>query len=77
MPRSIPARDATEVYVTEQGQVAIKQLDSMGNEDDIVCFDPGDIPQIVQWLQECAVDAAEIRQMNAKAPAEEEPADVR
>jgi hypothetical protein len=72
MPRRLEARDATEVYVTDSGQIGIKQEDPLGNEPQIVTFEPGDIPTIIKWLEECAVDAREIREMNDVATLSEQ-----
>lgn len=57
----IPARDQTRVYVTEQGQIAIAQEGVLESEPRTVYLEPGDIPAIVHWLQECAFDALEQR----------------
>ena len=65
MPRRLEGRDGIEVYPTERGQIAIKQDASFpGEEDSVVLLDVNDVSTIVQWLQDVAVDAAEIRRMN-------------
>ena len=66
MPRRIPARDETVVFVTDDGQVAIEQRDSLGNDPAVIHLDPSDIPTVVKWLEECATDAAEIRDMKSR-----------
>src|ERR1700742_4941793 len=53
----IPAPDTTEVYVTKEGQIAIAQEGLLDGEPRTVYLEPGDIPAIVHWLQECAFDA--------------------
>jgi hypothetical protein len=62
MARRLEGRDAVEVYVTQNGQIAIKQ-DSTMSDEVIVFLEPHDVPRIVKWLKECVADADEIRQM--------------
>lgn len=63
MARRLEGRDAIEVYPTERGQIVIKQDGSIGEEDALVILDPNDVPTIIEWLQEAAVDATELRTM--------------
>lgn len=62
MARRLEGRDAVEVYVTQNAQIAIKQ-DSAMSDEVIVFLEPHDVPRIVKWLTECVADAEEIRQM--------------
>jgi hypothetical protein len=60
--RRLEGRDAIEVYATKGGQIAIKAVPYF-EEEAIVVFDVNDVPTIIKWIQDVAVDAAEIRAM--------------
>lgn len=60
MARRLEGRDAVELYVTQNGQIAIKQ-DSTLSDEMIVFLEPHDVPRVVKWLKECVADAEEVR----------------
>ena len=49
----VEKREALEVYVSETGNICIKQEDYMGEKGNIVCLAPEQVPQIAKWLYEC------------------------
>lgn len=49
--RRIEPQPATEVYVSGEGLVCIRQGE-LGN-DDTVLFTPEQVPLVIEWLQEC------------------------
>lgn len=54
--RRMETVQAIEVYIGERGYVCIKQEDPLGETEDIVAMLPQQVPTIIRWLQECAVE---------------------
>lgn len=48
----IEEQPRTEIFWNVNGQIAIKQDDQFGNDDQWVCFTPGAIPVLIRCLQE-------------------------
>jgi hypothetical protein len=46
----LPARDATEAYLAQDGYICLRQTAETGDEAVIMLL-PHDIPQVVEWLQ--------------------------
>jgi len=46
----LPARDATEAYLTQDGYICLRQTAETG-DDAVIMLLPHDIPQVVEWLQ--------------------------
>ena len=51
-PLIIQEQPRTEIYWGKNGHLAIKQMDSLGNEDPEVIFIPGAVPELIRRLQE-------------------------
>jgi hypothetical protein len=64
MQRRMEAQLATEVYVSDMGNICIRQEDPMG-EDAVVVLEPARVPQIIQWLEEALADAKELKEGNS------------
>jgi hypothetical protein len=41
----------TEIFVNQAGYVAIKQVDSMGGEDSVICLTSAQLPTVIAELQ--------------------------
>ncbi len=52
MERRMEARYATEVYISEAGNICIKQ-DVPMEEETLIVLEPAQVPRIIEWLQEC------------------------
>ena len=57
MTRRMEQRDATEVYVSESGNICIKQEDGLGADDAVISLEPSQVPTIMKWIQECMEEA--------------------
>lgn len=55
MERSMPGRDPLEVYISEAGNICIKQDApyGMGEEDKVIVLEPSQVPTVIQWLHDC------------------------
>ena len=53
MTRRMELREAIEVYVSQSGNICIKQESPLGEEDQIVALEPEQVPKVVKWLYEC------------------------
>ena len=50
--RRLETRGAIEVYRSEAGCVCIKQEGVIGDDDQIIIMEDGDVPVVVKWLEE-------------------------
>lgn len=51
----IPSQPETEIYWGQNGHLVIKQTDALGNDDPLMIFTPGAVPELIRCLQEkCA-----------------------
>ena len=48
----IPSQPATEIYWGQNGHLVIKQTDALGNDDQLVIFTPGAVPELIRCLQQ-------------------------
>lgn len=50
--RRLPTREEIEAYISEEGCICLKQVDTYQNQDSVVIMNPHDVPIIIKWLQE-------------------------
>jgi hypothetical protein len=50
--RRLEARGAIEVYRDTQGYICIKQMDFLGDSDQVILMGAVDIPIIIEWLED-------------------------
>jgi hypothetical protein len=53
----IPQRDAIKVFVTERSTISISQERPLDDEPDVIEVHPGDVEQLVNFLQQAKVQA--------------------
>ncbi len=61
MSRVIEAREGVEVYVSETGNVCIKQDSMVSSEPAVVIVHPGDVEALVAHLQDALQEALAIK----------------
>ena len=69
----LPAEYATEVYRTETDLIAIRQEDTLGNDDSVVIISPERVDRLIQLLKNVKEQILTDRADAAEARARREP----
>lgn len=64
--RTIQGRGTIEAFINKLGLIALKQDNGHHEEDSVVMMTPGDVPQVIQWLQELAAEAKDMEEEAAR-----------
>ncbi|MDR1489554.1 MAG: hypothetical protein LBS65_03575 [Desulfovibrio sp.] len=61
-------RPETEIFVTQNFMVAIKQTHNDIGEESIVAFPPDDVPSVLEAIANCGEEAKALKQRAEKKP---------